>query len=334
MIKLKDLSLFIRNSQRTKITVVAFVLSIFLLVTLFKFSDIDVFVGSIKNLNITFLLISFLFFLSSIIVITFRLLFVLHLSPIKKLIPSLDVSIVHTFLLCVLPARLGDICYPFLLNKNLNIIISHSFVNLLVLRLYDFMAAALLFFFSTVMLTINFEEKLVLQKAALLFFMISVCLLLFMKYLSSHYSIEKGYRGKSARLKKIVDIFIQLQNGFRDINMGDHFILFIMTLIRWCLSIGVIFYIFQSLNLDIQFTETVLVTTGMNLVVALPIQSIGGFGITEAAMAFLLGLVGYGVNDAISYSLATRAVWIILPLSIGLIWLLLRSTVLKKNDYA
>ena len=92
-----------------------------------------------------------------------------------------------------------------------------------------------------------------------------------------------------------------------------------------------IYFIFKSLNMDILATETILVTTGMSLVVALPIQTVGGFGITEAAMALLLGLIGYATDVAVTYSLATRFIWLAMPLSVGIIWLLLRNTVLRNS---
>jgi uncharacterized membrane protein YbhN (UPF0104 family) len=84
--------------------------------------------------------------------------------------------------------------------------------------------------------------------------------------------------------------------------------------------------------MDIQAIETILVTIGMNLVVALPIQTIGGFGITEASMAFLLGLVGFETNEAVTYSLTTRIIWLSMPASLGVLWLLIRNTVLKNKS--
>ena len=332
MILLKDLSAYIRDRQSTKITFIAVLVSILLLAILFKLSDFDSLIGNIATINITFVLVSFLIFLLTIIIVSLRLLFVLHLSAKEKFIPSLDVSVIHTVLLCILPARLGDVCYPFLLNKNLNIIMSHSVVNLLVLRLYDFLVSALLFLISTVMLSINAADKLVLQKTALVFFIIAISILGTMKYFSSVYIIPNKYKDKSKKLGKFIGILSQLQEGFNVISIVDHIILFSMTCLKWALSIGVIFFIFRSLNMNILVAETILVTTGMNLVVALPIQTVGGFGITEAAMAFLLGLVGYATDQAVSYSLATRFIWLAMPLSIGIIWLLTRNTALKKEQ--
>lgn len=328
MISLKDLFAYITSRQNTKLTFIAAVVSVLLLAALFKLSDIDKLLFSITAINISSAVIAFLIFILTIIIVSFRLLFVLHLSLKREIIPSFDVTIIHTVLLCVLPARLGDVCYPFLLNKNLKVILSHSFVNLLVLRLYDFMVSALLFLVSTILLTINTADKLILQKAALVFLIISACVFGIIRYFPSVLVVREKI--KSERGRKIINILHQLQEGFHIISIIDHIILFSMTCIKWVLSIGVIFYIFQSLGMSIQAGETILVTTGMNLVVALPIQTIGGFGITEAAMAFLLGLVGYGTNEAITYSLATRFIWLLMPLSIGAIWLFVRSTILKK----
>jgi len=331
MISLKDLSAYIRNRQSSKITFVATLVSVLLLVLLFKLSDFDRLISSLATINFTFVLVSLLVFLLTIIIVSLRLLFVLHLSVKKKLVPSIDIIVIHTVLLCILPARLGDLCYPFLLNKNLNIIMSHSFVNLLVLRLYDFMVSVLLFLVSTVMLSINNVDKLVLQKTALVFFVIAICILGTIKYFSSVYIIPNKYKDKGGKLEKFIDILCQLQEGFHVISIIDHIILFSMTCIKWALSSGVIYFIFRSLNMDILVAETILVTTGMNLVVALPIQTVGGFGITEAAMAFLLGLVGYATDEAVTYSLATRFVWLAMPLNIGIIWFLIRNTALKNR---
>ncbi len=331
MISLQDLFAYISNRQNTKLTLIAAVVSVVLLATLVKLSDFDRLLLSITALNLSSVLIAFFIFLLTIISVSLRLLFVLRLSIKKEVIPSFDITVIHTILLCVLPARLGDVCYPFLLNKNLNIILSHSFVNLLVLRLYDFMVSALLFLLSTVMLSIDMVDKILLQKAALLFLVIAAGVFGIIKYFPSILVISEKNIIKSAKTKKIFDFLHQLQEGFHAINIIDHMILFVMTCIKWLLSIGVIFFIFQSLNMDIQAGQTILVTTGMNLVVALPIQTIGGFGITEAAMAFLLGLVGYGTNEAVTLSLATRFIWLLMPLSVGVIWLIIRNTVLKND---
>lgn len=331
MITLNELSTHLRNRQSSKITFIAVAVTILLLAILLKLADFDRLINSITTINVAFVLLSFLIFLLMIIIVSLRLLFLLHLSLKKKFIPSLDINIIHTVLLCILPARLGDVCYPFLLNKNLNIIISHSFVNLLVLRLYDFMVSAILFLFSTITLSINTADKLILQKTALFLFIITICIFGAIKYFSLVHFIPKKYRSKSVRMKKIISVLCQLQEGFHAINIVDHIILFIMTCIKWIFSIGVIYFIFRGLNMDILAAETILVTTGMNLVVALPIQAVGGFGITEAAMALLLGLIGYATDEAVTYSLVTRFIWLAMPLSLGIMWLLFRNTVLINS---
>lgn len=330
MISIKELSTHIRSNNTVKIFIFASIISLLLLFILFRLSDFDKLLKSFATIDIFYLIISFTIFLLSILVVSLRLLFILHLTSKKNFIASLEISIFHAALLCILPARIGDICYPFLLNKNLGVVMAHSVVNLLVLRLYDFLVSILLFLYSTIMLSINSVDKYFLQKTAVIFFIISICILGVMKYFSSIKISVLNCGDNNIKLNKIVDILQKMQEGFRLMGIFDHIILFSMTIIKWSLSILVIFYIFQSLNMNINVIETILISAGINLVVALPIQTIGGFGITETAMAFLLGLVGFMIDEAITYSLATRLIWFMMPIFIAVIWFLSRHLILRN----
>ncbi len=269
-------------------------------------------------------------FLLLMLTVTYRLYYLLQLTGRKDYLQCLDTSILHVLLLTLLPARIGDICYPFLLKNNLSVEISAAVGNLFLIRLYDLMTIAVLFILSLVILQFDPAQSrqlflvLVLSVACMALFIIFI---LFIR--SRGDSPETEVTSKIGQVSEFIQ---QVKRSISIYSQRQHIILSLLTVIRWLLACIVFLLIFQSLALDISAAESILVTTGINLSVLIPIQTMGGFGITEVVLSGILKSFGNTTGFAIAVALTARLVWITFPLLIAAGWFGVRVVLMRRFD--
>ena len=86
-----------------------------------------------------------------------------------------------------------------------------------------------------------------------------------------------------------------------------------------------LYCLFRGVMLDVGVVGALFVGMGLNLAVALPLQTMGGFGLVEGAMAFLLGVLGVPVTAAVTAAVAVRILWLVLMGACTAAWLALRQ---------
>jgi uncharacterized protein (TIRG00374 family) len=127
-----------------------------------------------------------------------------------------------------------------------------------------------------------------------------------------HWRIIRGLSNLSADTRQV---FFKLSNVFPITALG------LLTHIN--LSICV-FFLAQSLELDVRVTDCLMLVPPVFLITVLPI-SIGGWGIRETAMVTAFGLIGVPNEGALVLSILIGLVGLGVSLPGGMVWLLSRE---------
>jgi uncharacterized protein (TIRG00374 family) len=329
MINLKTLSDFIRSRHQGILVIIALITSAVIISALLYFSDVNLIFSTIGTFDPKWYPVIFLLFLLLLIIVALRLFLSLRLSGINNYVLALDASLLHIVLLNILPARLGDLCYPFLLKSNLKIITARSIANLITIRIYDFVSVVILLILSSWIYFFRTTEPLDFQVYLLAGIPAIILLVYFFRKLVS-LTIKHLPPNRYYVFKKDLHKFIsELDDGFTVLGFIDHVLLLITTILRWFVTSLLFFSIFKGTGIHIDFNSAILITTGINLSVVIPLQTIGGFGVAETVLAYFLGLFGHPVGIAIAIAISTRIIWLFPLLCTGGVWLLFRKSILK-----
>ena len=99
---------------------------------------------------------------------------------------------------------------------------------------------------------------------------------------------------------------------------------------KWMCNLGGLFFLFFSMNLSIANIELLLAACSYNFLAIIPIQTIGGFGVTEAGLTGILTFFDLDIESAASVSILSRLVLIFIPF---LFFLLVYSyNQIQKNE--
>jgi len=241
-----------------------------------------------------------------------------HRIPFRR---ALGTTAIHSAMLAVLPARLGDLYYPVLLKTQIGTDIGASLGNLILLRLYDACAIAILFAISSVQLRglSAGGDELIILPAIVVFACATVIFLLDrLMVCSIMILIQMGRRRRIIR--RLIRVGVDGRRWLLTISTSNRLKLFSLTLVRWILAMVTLGLIFRSIGLELDFAKLVFVGAGLNLALIIPVQTIGGFGVAEVSMAVLLAVVGLDSASAAAAALFSRLLWLLLPLSVAIIW--------------
>ena len=323
MINFSRLRSFLDENTSKSILIGSAFISIAILLFLFLGANYQQLTGSLGKVSLKWFMLMLAIFILLLLIVTFRLVFALQLKSTKEFYECFDVCIIHVILLTILPARLGDLCYPFILRQNLSLDIASGFSNLFIIRLYDLLTVA-----SLLLVSVLYTSSELYFHLNITYVIIILVLGILTIFLGLH-QIKTGDSNSESNKQTITgrlsDFLKKIHKAYLDISLKTHGLILIMTLLRWLLATLLFFLIFTALKIEISPVQAILVTTGLNLAVLIPVQTMGGFGITEAVLAWFLNLFGYPVEMAISIALSSRLVWITLPFATGFIWFSIRK---------
>jgi uncharacterized protein (TIRG00374 family) len=304
----------------SSISLLSLLSSIILIAVLLNYADISQFSVIFEKLDYKFYLTAFFIYISINMIIAYRLCYFFKINYREGFKSSFDVGACHAIALCILPLRLGDALYPFLVKNFLNKSLASSIHNLIVLRVYDFVSAAMLFI-SLLIFSVMLPEA---SNVAYLMLMVTVLLshallknldkiLMYLVSVASKYKLVKIQ-------KKIESVLIEINENASKISGKNHSYLFAFSLFRWVLSGLLLLYICRALNIEFQFEQTLYLTTGMNMAFIIPLQTVGGIGLLESVLAFLLSLLGLSIEEASVTAISIRFLWFLMPFILGAIW--------------
>jgi len=228
----------------------------------------------LKSLNPFYLAVSLILYLATYYFRAKR--FTVMFPQISTLELS-AVMAVHTFFNNLLPFRSGEASFPIILKKLFKVEISISSGALLFARLLDLLSLS--FLFSLSVLVVAFGKRELLFLSVLLTFLLIGLLFIGFKLI-------KALKEKVALLSTLFLFFSQFVSPRKLTLIG------IYSLGTWLFKFASFFFILKGAQVNLNFFQTVFVSTFGELTTVLPIHSIGGFGTYEAGLVGGFKLLG------------------------------------------
>lgn len=259
--------------------VVSCALTGILLYLLVSFSDLTFSTLKETFSNISFLAI-FLAFLAYSLMNLCRAFRLKLLFPDLSIRIILSITLIHNFVNNILPFRLGELSYTYLIRRERSY--SHAFSSLLFIRMMDMLSLSFLFACALIFMP-NHHENLKpfgFVVALLILIVLSVFFIL------NHTSLIS-----MKALNKFREIF-------RSYSWGTGIGTFMISNIMWLLSFYVYYIIIKELSMNISYIEIIMPCALLILSTILPVTGIAGFGTMEAAWVF--GMALYGIPEDVA----------------------------------
>lgn len=236
----------------------------------------------------------------------------------------LDVTVLHALLLILLPARMGDVCYPFLLRHTFGAALPAAVANLVALRLHDLLVTVSLMLLALQLNASRLSRPDLLAQASTGLFVLAATVLLVLVLLPRFVRGHAAAGTRSGLAARLVQLFGHLRHALSEIAPWRHALSLAVTTLRWLLAAAVLYCLLHSVGLALDPAAVLLVSMGMNLAVALPLQTVGGFGLVESASAFFIALFGVPLPQAVAVALAARVLGLLAQGLLSAAWLLPR----------
>jgi len=300
----------LKNNKRLYRNLFAILVSLSILLFLISRIEYQNISLIVKKANFSYLLLAWFIYLIGNAIKTLRFGFLF-----KKKRPNFTklylITSLYNLFTSIFPTGTGEISYPLLLKKFDGQPMGIGAGSLILVRMYDFCLFLAMFLISgAAIIKLDFGIK---YAWIFLILAISVVTLFNLKRLSAFFFPKFIYLLKKFKF----DLHSRASSVFADITdfftQKDHFIihlcLSIHTLFIWLSSLLFFFYAFMAFSSPISLFHAMFIASAMNLTVLLPIATIGGFGIKEAALAGLLIVTGlFDYKSAITLGIMVRLV--------------------------
>ncbi len=239
----------------------------------------------------------------------------------------LRISVFYNLSLMVLPSKLGELSYPYFLNKISGIGITEGFASLIASRVYDFFIILMIFLFAAVgfqnLFRINpffiiLLSILLIGLVLLVFFYMSQLLKLFsigLVKISEWIGKEnsKPIQWVQRKIYEVAEDFyaIKARKTYLSVTLAS--------LISW-IMVFLTFYAFvRGFRIGIPFLKVVFGSTVAIIANALPIGGLGNWGTLEVGWAAGFLMMGLSKSEAIASGFGVHILVFIVCAILGLI---------------
>jgi hypothetical protein len=227
----------------------------------------------------------------------------------------------------VLPSRLGELSYPYLLNKISGMSMTEGLASLIASRVYDFFLTLIFFLVASVsshaLLKVN------------LFLILLLSVLLISLTFAAFFYMPLLLRGSSNLLTKTSQ-WIGVKNGrpvgwlqgklhemaedFYAIKArGTYVSVTLASLISWVMSFWMFYAFLRGFGMEIPFMKVVFGSTIALITSALPVGGLGNWGTLEVGWTAGFLLVGLSKDKAIATGFGVHIMIFIISALFGLI---------------
>jgi len=229
---------------------------------------------------------------------------------------ALQANAWYSVLVLILPARLGEIAAILVLKKYLLQKPAPAFMSIVVQRLFDLVMLGTLFLLVLTSLVSQLPvgvsaavAGLVIGLAVLAIYRMEGLLTLAARWMiSTRLPISKPHRHKILRL------VLQGRSWRRHLsNAGLITAAFLLTVAKWLVTVSAIGALLLALYSTLGWHSALIASVAYCFMAAVPLQTIGGVGLGEAGLAFLLTGMGVPVGIAAAMTLFVRLVLILFP---------------------
>jgi len=206
----------------------------------------------------------------------------------------LNAHFVHNFYLSIIPASLGELSLPILLekfvpkSKSFSILLITRFINLLIIIVL-FIISIILIFRDMIYIKLDFEKLLIL-----IFIFIMISLLLYIFYKIKLYKLPILNKISC----KIHNIILNIKIIIKDLSFKKFILLIIITML-YILFLALFYHIIlQKINLSFNLIQLLFIMSIQVAILILPIKTFGGFGTSEGS--WMIGMMALGIDKKIA----------------------------------
>jgi len=245
--------------------------------------------------------------LLAILLRAFRFKWLIH----SKAIPFSDLFRITAFYhlsIMVLPSKLGELSYPYLLNKNSGTNVTEGLASLVVSRVYDFVIVLMVL----LSVSIGFQDLFKVNSTlVILLVTLLIGLIVFgLFYMSSFLRWFSNGLGKisnwtgSRNAKFVLWIQKKMDDMAEDFyaikSRHTHFSVSLASLASWVMIFCAFYAYMKGFGVEIPFTRMIFGSTVGVIANALPVSGIGNWGTLEAGWAAGFLMVGLSKEKAIA----------------------------------
>jgi uncharacterized protein (TIRG00374 family) len=218
------------------------------------------------------------------------------------------ISAFYNLSLMVLPSKLGELSYPYLLNRLCGVNVTEGFASLIASRVYDFFTILVIFLLGSIGFQSLFKINvfLIILLVALLFgltffgfFYMSDLLKLFSNALGKISQRMGGKKSKSFQWtqRKIHE----MAEDFHAIKARRTYLpVTVTSLVAWTMAFWMFYALMKGFGVSVTFSKVIFGSTVAIVANALPISGLGNWGILEAGWTAGFLLVGLSKVEAIT----------------------------------
>lgn len=247
----------------------------------------------------------------------------LNQTALQSLPGMLRITLASSLASQLLPLKLGELVYVYLLKKDHNASVARGISSLLILRICDTLAISLLFIAVATLAEIPAE--LAPYFYSILAFIgllgLVLILMLFVSRLERPFARFAAPRLRFsilAHLWKLMDDLLAELRRYEP----EYLPSLLLSCLEWFFNFAMFYVVLHGIGLPLSFFATVVCVTFSALASILPINSFGNFGTQEAGWGSAMLLLGYPVDIAITSGFATHLLTLAYMLVFGgLAWL-------------
>jgi len=240
----------------------------------------------------------------------------------------LQITMMYGFYLMVLPARLGEVAYMFLLNRRFELNLGEVSANLLYQRLLDMLVLLLFLVLAALGLEILLRVMPNPEIMALLLLTGGGMLVIWLdKWVTLMALTLVRMQWRTGQLRrKILRFVLHLRRALTAFSAPTlQLSSFLLTVVSW-LGMGLATWAALAIfGLQLRWMEIIFLLGGMNLLMAVPLPTVGGIGLAEVGAAGVLTLLGYSLQDTAITAVVLRTILILSNLSLITVGLVLLS---------
>lgn len=288
-------------------------------------------IRKIISIPYKYLLLSLFIYLLFNMFRIFRFHFLLNRKiNLKELTP---IVLVHGLFLNILPSRMGEFSYIYMLKRK-GISVSESIPVLLIARIFDGLAILFLFTISvfflgdeipaTISSAFNFVFLLIILAILLIFILIYIGI----NAKASKKALKRIILGAGFGKHRIatwtIDKLSKVFDGFKMIRLEKKIILLLLySFFIWICGYMVYVILLRGMGIQLSFWAIFVGASFVVLSSLVPIQGIAGFGTTEGIWTIVFLILGLGKESAITSGFSFHIIRLLFAFFLGLISLLI-----------
>ena len=215
-----------------------------------------------------------------------------------------NIVCVHNMASSILPARIGEISYIYLIKKKHNIPTGEGIASLVVVRLFDFITISLIFFISALFVR-DLPE--VINKAIWIIAGVAIFMVLILIALVSFGNPSMGVVtkiinrigvGRIEMIKYLLQKTNETVQSFKVVNSKQVIWIFIFSMLIWVCNYSMGYILIKEMGFRIPIFNILIGFTFSVFASILPIRGIGGFGTSEGVWTIVF--MSLGVSKQLS----------------------------------